>query len=532
MAMKGQGGGAPLHLVVHRNTPAEFLLGPLAVFAAYSQWSLQTVVGAYDDALLFQDVPSGDVDLIWLDFERYLQRTGPGEVAAWVAERVAELRSRSHAPILVAGAEPPLSEGFDLQLKEGLRSLADVRVVPRLPLATELGEAYFDGRFRTEGGTDKSDAAFVGMARELGLVWIPAALRPRLKVVAVDLDHTLYDGVLGEDGPSGLRLTSAHADVQRRLVALQEEGFLLAVVSRNESVDAEALFEARTDFPLRREHVSCFEIGWGSKAAALTRVADQCRVGLDAILFLDDNPGELASVASAHPEVRLLHAGNPEQTLRALRWYPGLARWSEGGADSLRSRDLMASEVRSAQVGQSPDPLAYLRTLQVHLRFVRRSGKDIPRLVELSGKTNQFNLALRRFSEAEIRGRASDPHATWVSGALSDRLSDSGIVLALVAIFEADRLIVEDLCISCRALGRGIEDRIIGEALNGLLAGTPIRRILFRHATGPRNGPARAWLSHLAGSSLAEEGTVEMERSSLAPQGQEAFPVTIEWGSE
>jgi FkbH-like protein len=519
----------PLRLVIHRNAPVEYLLGPLGKYLAFDGWSLAAAPGPYDDSLLFQDAGTGDLELVWLDFSRYLERMPPPSLVQWLGERLAELRRRSDAPILVAGAEPPLDEGFDGLLQEALTGLGAVRVVPRLPLVRHLGGRYYDSRLAALGATDKSDAAFLGMARELGLVWIPAALGPGLKALALDLDHTLYQGVLGEDGIPGVQLTPAHAELQRRILALREDGFLLALVSRNEAEDVEALFRARQDFPLRREHFSAFQVNWESKALGVARAAGELRIGLDAILFMDDNPGELAAVAGAHPQVRLLHAADPGQSLRGLRWFPGLARWTRTGADALRSRDLEANRVRASLEQTASNPAEYLRSLDVRIQLTRRAVEDLPRLLELSGKTNQFNVALRRLNEIEVRKRVPDPDFQWVSGALSDRLSDSGVVMALFASRTPDGLRVEDLCISCRALGRGLEDILVTAALDGLLEGAGTQ-VQFPYALGPRNGPGRAWLAQYSGVALAEQGMVTLDwPCAIRRRSIEDVPVAMSW---
>jgi FkbH-like protein len=533
LGLTPQDGDQPLTVLIHRNTPAEFLLGPLSSFLAFGGWSLGARLGAYDDSLLFQDVDARDVDVLWLDWGRYLERMSPESLVGWVSGRLGELRRRSRGPILVAGAEPPLDESFDRALAAALADVPGLRVVPRLPLARDLGEAYFDARLAGIGATTRSDAAFVGLARELGLVWLPAALRPRLKALAVDLDDTLYRGVLGEDGPSGLVVTPSHLAVQRRILALREEGLLLALVSKNEPDDVEALFRARADFPLRLEHFSALEISWGSKDAALARAAGQLRIGLDTVLFVDDNPGELATVATTQPEVSLLHAADPDQTLRGLRLFPGLARWTDGGADGLRNADLAANTTRMSLIETGSDPKEYFRSLQVRITFARNPQDHLQRLIELSGKTNQFNLALRRFSETEVGTRRAGPGFAWASAASSDKLSDSGIVLGLFAQANGDTLLVEDLCISCRALGRGLEDLMVTGALNGLMDGTDLSRVAFRYARGPRNAPARDWLSRFAGVPLAEEGAIVVEwQVAERRRDIEGVPVHLDWRQE
>lgn len=533
LAASFPGGLRPLRVRIHRNAPVEHLLGPLARFLAFSGYALETLLGDYDDALSYAGASleaACDLDLIYLDLGRYAPQLPGPDLAAWLGSRVAALRQLSASPILVAGAEPPLGPAFDADLEQQLKVTAAARVVPRLGLAASLGTQYWDARLEGIGATRLSDAAYMALARDLGLAWIPASQGPRLKALALDLDHTLYRGVLGEDGPEGLELGSRHVALHQRILELKQEGLLLALVSRNEPEDVTALFKQRPDFPLRREDFSAFEVGWGSKAEALTRAADKLRIAPDAFLFVDDNLGELAAVAAAHPGVGLLHASDPEATLRGLRWYPGLQRWSESGADQVRAADLQVQAVRASLAAEGLDDDTYLASLGVRLVFSYNQKAQETRLAELSGKTNQFNLSLRRLSEAELAARGRDPRCATVAAALSDRLSDSGSILSLCARLDGNTLLVEDLCISCRALGRRLEFPLVVEGINGILGHLPAAFVAFDHALGPRNAPAREWLAGFTGEALAHAGQVRMPWD-LAQRAAaiRALPLDIQW---
>jgi len=518
----------PLRLNLHRNAPVELLLGPLATFLAAAGLESQTFLGPYDDSLAFSDLPQASLEVVWLDYGRYSAFSSTEALVDWLTERLIHLRETSRAPILVCGSDR--DSHFDALLGERLAPLAGVYLVPRMPRVLELGEAYWDSRMLQLGAVPFSNAAMVAQARDLGLMWIPAVLRPRLKVIAVDLDHTLYSGVLGEDGPTGLQFTLAHRALHERLLQLREEGILLALVSRNEPADVAQLFETRKDMPLQLAHFSAMEVSWGPKAEAIARVAESLRVGRDSVLFVDDNAGELASVAAREPEIRLLHARDANHTRRGLEFGPDLLRLREGHEDALRARDLEVSTTRDNLRQEQNDPIAYLHSLQVSLTFSLGPQDQRMRLSELCRKTNQFNLALNRYGESEVEARLADPQWACVTAALQDRLSDSGTVLALFAEHRGDLLVVDELCISCRALGRGLEDILVIEALRGIRSHFPSRRVAFRHATGPRNAPARDWLAHITGIALSGEGLVELNEEPLVLEARiRDLPVTRRW---
>ncbi|MBU6430200.1 MAG: HAD-IIIC family phosphatase, partial [Cyanobacteria bacterium REEB65] len=356
---------------------------------------------------------------------------------------------------------------------------------------------------------------------------------PRLKAIVVDLDHTLYDGVLGEDGPQGLVLKPEQGELQSTLARLQAEGILLAIASRNDPADVDQVFSVRPDFPLRREQFSAVMASWGPKPESIRQIAADLRIGPDSILFLDDNPGELTAVARELPEVRLLHMGGDLKTaVRALGDYPGLFRWGVGQADALRAVDLAASAMRQATLADSEDRQSYLRSLAVQLDFSLDPKLLLGRLAELCEKTNQFNLGLRRFSEVEVARRLKDPSCRVVAIALRDRLSDSGVIGAVFGRRDENGCaIVEELCISCRALGRGLEDAMVGEAVSKIASGLGVDRVAFDFRAGPRNQPAREWLSRFAGELLAEhEGRVGLDWDADRVQREiSALPIAVIW---
>jgi len=238
------------------------------------------------------------------------------------------------------------------------------------------------------------------------------------------------------------------------------------------------------------------EVSWGDKSQALQRIAQALNIDVGAMAFVDDNPGELAQVSQQLPAVRcvLAHA-DASLTERVLAYLPGLWRWHVGTEDALRVSDQQANAQRQQLAAATEDAQAYFRSLQVRLNFDFQPSSRLARLVELSGKTNQFNLALRRYGEAELAALLKREDYAVVSVQLRDRFSDSGSIALLVARREGERLYVEELCISCRAMGRRLEDAIVLLALRGMPLFEGCCELYFRVEQGPRNQPGREWLA-------------------------------------
>lgn len=502
----------PVRIRVHRNHSFEHIASAVAPWFAWWGHEAQFLYSDYDDSLsfAFHDQEDASLELIWIDLQRYESRFDPAGLKDWLCQRLLALRARTEAPIIIAATGEP--DGWQQALVKTVWNVSGVRIADLRPAVAALGVRCFDQRASKFSGTRLSDAACLLLAREIACRWAPASLLPRIKAVVVDLDHTLYDGVLGEDG-SQVRMTPAHAKLQQFLLELREQGVFLGLVSRNEQTDVMQLFMQRKDFPLKWEHFSAVSVSWANKPEGLRHIAQQLRIGLDALLFVDDNPGELASVASELPIVRTACAGmDPIITQRVLQFYPTLWAWERSTTDSLRATDFSANTERAHIASCAGDPLEYLRSLQVRVKIEINPWHHLPRLFELSQKTNQFNLSLQRFPESVLARFLESRDSRVASITLTDRLSDSGVIGLIVAQHENGSLLVRELAISCRALGRQLESIMIAASIRALLADLSANHVDILHRTGPRNQPARVWLSSVIGRTLPEEGRVDIDR--------------------
>jgi FkbH-like protein len=488
---------------VHRNHSFEHAASAAEAWAAFGGFKLMWSEAPYDDSLSMQlSDQQADLDLIWYDIETIQSRTGL-DVLAWLRSRAQALRGVSAMPILMVIVG--LAKEAEQKLSDSLGDLPGVRLAPVSLALAGLAEP-FDRRMQKFSGSRLSQGANLLLAKHMACRWLPAVLAPRIKAVIVDLDQTLYEGVIGEDG-AAVRLTPAHAAIQSALVRLKESGVFIGIVSRNTPEDVRALFAERKDFPLKLTDCSAVEIGWGSKAEAMLRACQKLKISHEAVLFIDDNPGELVEVAERLPATRLLHASqDKERTLRELEFYPGLWSWGVSSADLLRIADLEAEAARKGIQIKAQDKAAYLRELSPQLEVRLRPASLAGRLHELSQKTNQFNLSLRRLDEVKVYDYLTQPGQFAVAVGLSDRLTDSGVVAAMFGRIVDDEVFVEEWVISCRALGRELEDAMAASALS---AATKQAKVAwFHYRTGPRNAPAREWLARLAACALNDEGRV------------------------
>jgi FkbH-like protein len=282
------------------------------------------------------------------------------------------------------------------------------------------------------------------------------------KCLIVDLDNTLWGGVVGEDGVAGLKLGGAfpgnvYSELQREIRALHDRGIALAIASKNNEADAWEVFDTRSEMILKREDFAACRINWNDKATSLRELATELNLGLESFVLLDDNPVERSWIEESLPEVEVCPVGDPIEMLRWLtttRRFDSLAITRE---DALRSKSYAAAQQRSELASKSANLEEYLASLGTQVQVGCNSPAQIARVAQLTQKTNQFNLTTRRYSESEIQARTADPawRVFWCSS--RDRFTDEGVIGAALVQVRGSEWAVDTFLMSCRVLGRGVE---------------------------------------------------------------------------
>lgn len=471
-----------LRISVYRNHSFELVEHTIAPFLDFSDIKAQFIYSDYDDSLSFFELDlTTDMMILWLDLERYKIKN----IVNFIEGRLEYLKTIYKKPIIAAFIS-------DLQFK-----VVDSNIIyySFKKYYEELGNDFFDLRLESLSGTRMSPKLILNVSKDLGLNYIPALIYPRLKAIILDLDNTLYHGVLGEDGYNNLNLTTGHLVLQRHIKKLKRQGFLLCIASKNNEDDVLEMFTKREDFPLKQEDFTKIICSWESKADSIQTIAEYLNIGTDSILFVDDNPGELINVNQQIPNVRLLLAQpEAEKTLEILENYPGLLKLHSEFEDTIRSKDVEANEKRkNLKLLMSNDD--YIRSLDMELKFSINDRNQASRISELSNKTNQFIFNYKRFNIAEIESIMDQPNAVIVSVELSDRLSSSGTIGVCVVEKINDILEVQDCFVSCRALGRGIDELIVCGAMSVAKEYLSVNKIHVNFQKGARNIPAERFVN-------------------------------------
>lgn len=493
---------------VWRNHNFETFIPFITPYTSYVGVDVVWNVGAYDDSLTFINHKPSDIELLWLDVNEQILNMSFGSWSEWLLTRIDTLRTITNAPIVVVTRFPS-----DYQCEIFQKTIAKMPAVYFGSLRDFISEDEFlssDDPKALLSASRLRQSVHTSVARYIGTTVIMGCLPQVVKVIAVDLDNTLYSGILGEDGPAGLEVMASHFALQEVLVSAVGRGIVLAIISKNDIRDVEELFAQRQDFPLRMEHVTYVKASWKPKHEAILELATQANVGLDSILFIDDNLGEVLDVVAALPTVRPIFASNSENWVaRAVDFYPGIRRYMFLDSDLVRKSDLVANVERNVLLERLGDVSRYQLDLKMALSFFVDSSCHLNRVTDLANKTNQFNLALTRMSAATIKEFVDDDHCSVVVWSLSDRLANSGLIGFIAARKSGSTVFIDEICISCRALGRGLEDLMVGQAILSVPCINDIRQVTFRYARGPRNVPALEWLSKISSQSI-EEGNDEI----------------------
>jgi FkbH-like protein len=287
------------------------------------------------------------------------------------------------------------------------------------------------------------------------------------KVLALDLDNTVWGGVVGEVGPHGIALgESADGEAFRALQAhakgLAERGIVLTAVSKNNTEDAREPFQTNSDMILKLDDFGAWEVNWEPKGRTLARAAETLNLGIDSFVFVDDNPAEREQVRQAQPEVLVVEIPEePAEYVRALQaglWFEATSLTSE---DRERSTQYVTEKKRRELQQSFTSMDDYLRSLEMIGEIKPIDDADLLRVVQLFAKTNQFNLTTRRHSREDVLALTAQRRSVHMTLRVRDRFGDHGLIGLLVGVAaeqDAQALRIDSWLMSCRVIGRTVEE--------------------------------------------------------------------------
>lgn len=284
------------------------------------------------------------------------------------------------------------------------------------------------------------------------------------KALILDLDNTLWGGVIGDDRLEGIRLGpetaegGAYESFCRYVKALGQRGVILGICSKNDHATAVEVFERHPHMPLTLDDFAVVSCNWSDKATNLAHIALELNLDPSALVFVDDNPAECELIRQSLPEVyTVLMDGDPALFVRKLDHQHLFDAQALSQADLQRSKSYRARAKSIALQAEAVDLDAYLTSLGMKAQLKVAGGADLPRLAQMEMKTNQFNLTTRRLSLERLQAMAAAPRTLIVAVSLEDRFADHGLVSYVAAEVTGDRLVITDWLMSCRVFSRTLE---------------------------------------------------------------------------
>jgi FkbH-like protein len=469
-------------------------------FNAYAQEILDGKSSLYEfkpDAVILAVQTRDIVPELWRDFSgldaadisSIIKRTISG-FHNWAQA----FRSRSHAHLIVHDLEQPVfpSQGiFDNQSSKG--QCAAICEVNRglSELTEEIRGTYildYDALVARHGRISWHDEKkwltvrlpiAAGQLAHMAEEWL-RFLQPLTgkiaKVLVLDLDNTLWGGIIGEDGMDGIQIGveypgAAFQGLQRVALDLYRRGILLAICSKNNPDDAMAVLEKHPGMLLRPQHFAAMRINWQDKPQNLREIAAELNVGIDSLALVDDNPVERRRVRLDIPEMTVIDLPeNPMEYAPTLQEWPAFERLTLSTEDRERPKYYVAERERIHLEQSSASREDFLRSLRQQAEVAYVSPATLARVAQLTQKTNQFNLTTRRYSEQEISHMTSLPDCQVFSIRVKDRFADNGLVGVAITRDKEAVCEVDTFLLSCRVIGRSVETALLSYLATRALA--------------------------------------------------------------
>jgi FkbH-like protein len=373
---------------------------------------------------------------------------------------------------------------------------------------------------------------FVPLYAEMVARLIGAVRGKTRKCLVLDLDNTLWGGVIGDDGIGGIALGQgnpkgeAFLAIQRMALSLRERGIILAVSSKNNNDIARTPFREHPDMLLKEDHIAVFQANWEDKASNIKAIAKTLNIGTDALVFLDDNPAERSYVRGALPEVGVPELpSDPAFYPRALLFggYFETVAFSE--EDRIRADTYQANAQRAQLEEQVGDVGVFLKSLDMRIHFAPFNATGRARIAQLVNKSNQFNLTTRRYSESDVAKMESDPAYFTMQVRLADHFGDNGMISVIICRDASSVWDVDTWVMICR---RRVEEAVLAQIA------TAARRAGKSAITGTfidskRNGLVRDHYHKLGFSQTGDDDAQSQWRLELSAFAGADLPFAVSY---
>ena len=400
------------------------------------------------------------------------------------------------SPLVLADAQrAAFFDEMETRLATHLEPVSGVHLVTSADLVRLYPvKEYYDAYTDQAGHIPYTTACFTALATMLARKIYALQTAPR-KVIVLDCDNTLWKGICGENGPSGIAIDPPYQALQEFMAGQHAAGRLLCLCSKNSETDVFDVFAHHPEMPLKRAHLLAWRINWQPKSENLIALAEELQLGLDSFIFLDDNPMECAEVQSHCPQVLTLQLPEkPERIQRFLQHVWPFDHFKLTATDRQRT-DLYRQNLEREQFRQGVSTFEeFLAALELEIRIAEMAPEHTERVAQLTQRTNQFNVTTIRRTESEIQRLSLAKNLEFLVVEVRDRFGDYGLVGVMAFETQADVLRVDTFLLSCRVLGRGVEHQMWRE-LGKIALARELNTLAIPFLPTPKNQPALDFLN-------------------------------------
>jgi FkbH-like protein len=469
------------------------------------------VLLASDNRMLKLSAPLGDEEASTRTIDATLDRIARiAEVASAVTGKPVMLQTLAGDPdasqinmdLGLPGSPRYLADAFNrrlaIQARQASHLLFDVN-----GLANLVGQAAWSAARYWYAAKYPFATVMIPLYADHVMRMISAQMGRSRRVLVLDLDNTLWGGIVGDDGVEGLVLGTGtplgetYSALQRMALSLKERGILLCVSSKNDEAIALDAFRHHPEMVLKEGDITVFRVNWDDKAANIKAIADTLDLGLDSFVFVDDNPAERKRVRDALPAVAVPELPeDPSEWIAVLQAAGYFEQPGFSKEDQLRAGFYQANARRAAQLERIGNHDDYLRSLEMTLSVAPFDAAGRKRIAQLLSKSNQFNLTTRRYSETEVAAVTTNPGAVTLQARLEDIFGDNGMISAVICLAQDRRWEIDSWIMSCRVLGRRVEETILQHLVQQARA-AGITEVTGRYIPTAKNGLVRDHFSKL-----------------------------------
>ena len=441
----------------------------------------------------------------WNDMKK-----GCEAIDEWCGALQAVASNLSSVPILVSsidisnvtchyGAEVRLESFFENYFTEKIQGMhsngSNVYILPVKDAIADLGRNSFYAAKMWYFGSMPYSMKGMSALSELIIRYTSITKGAKKKCIAVDLDNTLWGGVIGEDGVNGIVLANnkegaRYKDTQRILKKMKEQGVMVAILSKNNVEDVEPVFK-HPDMVLQHDDLVAEVINWEPKTVNIRQLASNLNIGLDSFVFLDDNPAERERMKAECPEVAVIDFPQDTAQLPAVvakaydEYFLSLEVTSE---DTKKTAMYRSEAMRKTEMSQSVSMEDFLKKLEMTMDIHFMKPEEEKRVTQLTNKTNQFNVTTKRYSEEEIHALATADSSDIITVHMADKYGDQGLVAVLILKYEPEEAEIDTYLMSCRVMGRNAEQEMLAR-VKELLKQKGINTVKATYIKTAKNAP-------------------------------------------